>query len=124
MSRLGKHMGEKTREGVESVVGLLEWLKRGGGIKVLDDKSIGMEILMSEDFAKIKPTDPLILDRHTAWRKRKWPDSSGMSCVNCNRYKDDGVRSVNVQIMNNLFPIHYLYDPSCVSWILEWLDRS
>ncbi len=38
-------------------------MKRGGGIKVLDDKSNGMEILMSEAFVKINPTDPLILDK-------------------------------------------------------------
>jgi hypothetical protein len=38
-----------------------------------------MEILMVEAFAKIKPTDPLILDTHAARRKRKWQDSSGMS---------------------------------------------
>ncbi len=34
-------------------------MKRGGGIKGLDDKSNGMEILMTdsgEAFAKIKPT--------------------------------------------------------------------
>jgi hypothetical protein len=49
-----------TREGVKSVVGLLERRKRGGGVKGLDDKSNGMEILMSEVFVKIKPTDPLI----------------------------------------------------------------
>jgi hypothetical protein len=54
-------------------------MKHGGGIKGLDDKSSGMEILMTESFAKIKPTDPLILTRHTVRRKRKCPDSSGMS---------------------------------------------
>ena len=54
-------MGEKIREGVKSVVGLLEGRKHGGGIKGLDDKSTGMEILMVEVFAKIKLTDPLIL---------------------------------------------------------------
>ena len=32
-------------------------------------------------FAKIKPTDPLILAKQAARRKRKWPDSSGMSLV-------------------------------------------
>ncbi len=73
--------GEKTREGVKSVVGLLERRKRGGGIKGLDDKSSGMEILMTEAFAKIKPTDPLLLVRHAVRRKRKWPDSSGMWIV-------------------------------------------
>jgi hypothetical protein len=58
--------GEKTREGVKSVVDLLERRKLGGGIKGLDDKSSGMEILMAETFVKIKPTDPLILARHAA----------------------------------------------------------
>jgi hypothetical protein len=57
--------GEKTREGTKSVVGLLERMKHGRGVK-LDDKSSGMEILMSEAFAKINPTDPLILSRQTA----------------------------------------------------------
>jgi hypothetical protein len=38
-------------------------MKRDGGIKGLDDKSKGMEILMVEAFAKINPTDPLILDK-------------------------------------------------------------
>jgi hypothetical protein len=33
-------MVEKTREGVKSVVDLLERMKRGGGIKGLDDKRI------------------------------------------------------------------------------------
>ena len=40
-----------TREGVKSVVDLLERRKHGGGIKGLDDKSSGMEILMPETFA-------------------------------------------------------------------------
>jgi hypothetical protein len=43
------------------VVGLLERMKRGGGVNGLDDKSRGMEILMTEAFAKINPTDPFIL---------------------------------------------------------------
>ncbi len=51
-------------------------MKRGGGIDGLDDKSIDMEILMSEAFAKIDPTDPLMLAKQTVRRKRKWPDSS------------------------------------------------
>ena len=49
--------GEKTREGVKSVVDFLERQRHGGGIKGLDDKSSGMEILMTEAFVKIKPTD-------------------------------------------------------------------
>jgi hypothetical protein len=56
-----EHRGEKTREGAKSVAGLLERMKHGGGINDLDDKSRGMEILMVEAFAKINPTDPLIL---------------------------------------------------------------
>jgi hypothetical protein len=39
MCRLGRVQGEKTREGVKSVVDLLERMKHGGGIKGLDDKS-------------------------------------------------------------------------------------
>jgi hypothetical protein len=46
-------------------------MKRGGGIKGLDDKSSGMEILITEAFVKIKPTDPLILAKQAARRKRK-----------------------------------------------------
>jgi hypothetical protein len=46
-------------------------MKRGRGIKDLDDKSSGMEKLMVEAFAKINPTDPLILDKQAARRKRK-----------------------------------------------------
>jgi hypothetical protein len=46
-------------------------MKHGGGIKDLDDKSSGMEIRMTEAFAKIKPTDPLILVKQAARRKRK-----------------------------------------------------
>jgi hypothetical protein len=45
-------------------------MKRGRGIKGLDDKSIGMEILMTEVFAKINPTDPLILAKQAVRRKR------------------------------------------------------
>jgi hypothetical protein len=41
-------------------------MKHGRGIKGLDDKSRGMEILMTEVFAKINPTDPLILAKQTA----------------------------------------------------------
>jgi hypothetical protein len=52
--------GEKTREGVRSVVDILERRKHGEGMKGLDDKSIGMEILMAEAFTKIEPTDPFI----------------------------------------------------------------
>ena len=45
-------------------------MKRGSGIKGLDDKSSGMEILIADAFAKINPTDPLILAKQAARRKR------------------------------------------------------
>jgi hypothetical protein len=57
----------------------LERMKHGGGITDLDDKSKGMEILMEESFVKINPTDPFILAKQVARKKRKWIDSSGMS---------------------------------------------
>jgi hypothetical protein len=46
-------------------------MNRGRPIKDLDDKSSGMEILMTEAFAKINPNDPLILTKQAARRKRK-----------------------------------------------------
>jgi hypothetical protein len=46
-------------------------MKRGGGTKGLDDKSSGMEILIAETFANIKPTSPLLLGKQAARRKRK-----------------------------------------------------
>ena len=45
-------------------------MKRGKGKKGLDDKSSGMEILMSDAFAKIKRTDPLRLAKPETRRKR------------------------------------------------------
>jgi hypothetical protein len=45
-------------------------MKHGKGIKGLDDKSSGMEILIDDVFAKINPTDPLILAKQAARRKR------------------------------------------------------
>jgi hypothetical protein len=74
-----EHRGEKTREGAKCVVGLLEWMKHGRGIKGRNDKSRGMEILMTEAFAKINPTDPLILAKQAEREKRNWPDSSGIT---------------------------------------------
>jgi hypothetical protein len=52
---------KKTREGAKSVVGRLERMNHGNGIKGRDEKSSGIEILMTEAFAKIISTDPLIL---------------------------------------------------------------
>jgi hypothetical protein len=36
-------------------------MKREGGINAQDDESIGIDIHMVDDLAKINPTDPLIL---------------------------------------------------------------
>jgi len=45
-------------------------MKHGSGITDLDDKSIGIEILVTEVFVKINPTDLLILVQQTVRRKR------------------------------------------------------
>jgi hypothetical protein len=50
-------------------VGHLERMKHGSGIKGRDDKSSGIEILMTDAFAKINPTDPLRLAKQAARRK-------------------------------------------------------
>jgi hypothetical protein len=60
-------------------------MKSGGGIKGLDDKSNGMEILMTEVFVKIKPTDPLILAKRLCvficnWiKKRREPRANNVT---------------------------------------------
>jgi hypothetical protein len=53
----------KTREGSKSGVGLLERIQHGGGIKDREDKSRSIVILITEDFTKIKPTEPSILGK-------------------------------------------------------------
>ena len=40
-------------------MGRLERMKHGNGIKVRDDRSRGIEILMTDDFTKVNPTEPL-----------------------------------------------------------------
>ncbi len=62
MYHLTERRGGKMRQGVKSGRGGLERMKHGNGIKDRDDKSSGIRILMSETFAKINPTDPLILE--------------------------------------------------------------
>ena len=47
-------------------MGRLERMKHGSGIKDRDDRSYGIEILMSDAFAKINPTDPLRLAKQAA----------------------------------------------------------
>jgi hypothetical protein len=64
-----EHRGEKRREGTKRGIGRLERMKHGNGIKVRNDKSSGIEILMSEVFVKIILTDPLILSFQASRRK-------------------------------------------------------
>jgi hypothetical protein len=59
-------------------------MNHGNGIKDRDDKSSGIEILMTEDFTNTNPTETLMLVKETVRRKRNLPDSSGISSV-----KDD-----------------------------------
>ena len=50
-------------------MGHLERMNRGSGIKDRDDRSSGIEIIMSDTFTKINPTDPLILDKMASREK-------------------------------------------------------
>ena len=43
-------------------MGRIERMNQCSDIKDRDDRSSGIEILMSDAFAKINPTDPLVLD--------------------------------------------------------------
>jgi hypothetical protein len=49
--------GKVLGKGLETVVGYRERMKRVNGIIDRDTRSNFMEILMDDDFAKIKPTD-------------------------------------------------------------------
>jgi hypothetical protein len=60
-------------------------MKHGSGIKDRDDKSSGIEIHMTDDFAKINPTDPLILGKQAGTlfiskvsMKRLWSTTTGL----------------------------------------------
>ena len=46
-------------------MGRLERIKHGSGIIGRDDRSSGIEILITDTFAKINPTDPLRLVKQT-----------------------------------------------------------
>jgi hypothetical protein len=50
-------------------------------MKDLVDKSIGIVTRNAEALARIKPTDPLRLDKREAHKKRNCSDSSGNSPV-------------------------------------------
>ena len=54
-------------------------MKHGSGIKDRDDRSIGIEIRITEALAKINPTDPLILAKQASRRNLNCSDSSGNS---------------------------------------------
>jgi hypothetical protein len=54
-------------------------MKRDSGITDRDDRSSGIEIRITEDLAKINPTDPLILGKQNTRRNRNCSDSSGNS---------------------------------------------
>ena len=45
-------------------------MKHGSGIKDREDKSSGIEILIAEAFAKIRPTEPLRLGKQAVRRNR------------------------------------------------------
>ena len=51
--------GKRQREGDKRGIGRLERMKLGNGKKDRDDRSTGIEILMTGAFVKITPTDPL-----------------------------------------------------------------
>ncbi len=57
----------------------LDRMKRGSGIKDRDDRSSGIEIRIADAFAKINPTDPLILAKQATRRNLNCSDSSGIS---------------------------------------------
>ena len=51
---------EKRGKELKVLVGRLERMKLGNGLKGRDDKSSGIEILMAEAFAQTKPSEPLM----------------------------------------------------------------
>jgi hypothetical protein len=59
----------------------IEVLMTGNGIKDRDDRSSGIEVLMTDAFIKINPTDPFRLTKQVVRRKRNSSDSSGNSLV-------------------------------------------
>jgi hypothetical protein len=61
LDRTSRSKNKGRSSGAKSERGRLREIKRGRGIKGRDDKSRGVEILTSEAFAKMNPTDPLIL---------------------------------------------------------------
>ena len=64
--------GKRTREGAKSGIGRLQRMKHGSGMKDRDDKSNGIEILMTDSFVKIKPSDPFRFAKQAARRQGWW----------------------------------------------------
>jgi hypothetical protein len=67
-------------------------------MKVLVDKSIGIVTHIAEALTRIKPTEPLRLDKRETHKKRKRSDSSGNSpakilASRCARKKSSRVKS-------------------------------
>ena len=58
MYLLAERGGKRTKEEDKSGIGRLERMKLGNGIKVRDDGSNGIEILMSDVFDKINQLTP------------------------------------------------------------------
>ncbi len=56
-------------------------MKRDIGKEDREERSKGIEIRITDDFAIIKPTVPFKLAKHEARRKRNWSDSSGNSLI-------------------------------------------
>ena len=59
----------KENKGRKSGIGRLERMKHGNGKKDRDDRSKGTEILMTDVFDKINPTNPFRLVKQVARRK-------------------------------------------------------
>jgi hypothetical protein len=62
--------GKKTREWTTSGVGHLERMKHGSGISGRGDKSRGIEMIITEVFSRINPSEPLRLSKEVERRKR------------------------------------------------------
>ena len=71
----------RTRKGARHGVGCRERMKRVSGIKDRDERSRGVEILMTDVFTKIKPTEPFRLAKQVMRRNRNESDSFDSSLV-------------------------------------------
>ena len=58
------------REWSKNVVGRRERMKHGSGMKDRDERSRRIEILITDTFVMIKPTEPVRLVKQSTRRKR------------------------------------------------------